>query len=160
MPLILCRKRSGIILSKACRREKVGDHPIEALQEKLGDHPIEALQEKVGDRAEQAIGNLIEKTPLEVPELQVVPGPGLSQRQAGQAGQVIQGLSQGIAGQSVQAGQNLSQGQIEPEPYQWYRVPVPEAVSWHGSPIITGITCALLHRSLTSASALQTTAPG
>ena len=103
-------------------REKVGDHPIEALQEKLGDHPIETLQERVGDRAEQAIGNLIEKTPLEVPELQVVPGPGLSQRQAGQAGQVIQGLSQGQTGQAGQAGQGLSQGQIEPEPYQWYRV--------------------------------------
>ena len=97
-------------------QEKLGEHPIEALQEKLGDHPIEALQEKVGDRAEQAIGNLIEKTPLEVPELQIRPG-----------------LSQGIAGQSVQAGQNLSQGQIEPEPYQWYRVPVAGGKTADGS---------------------------
>ena len=131
-PIEVLREKVGDHPIEALR-EKVGDHPIEALQEKLGDHPIEALQEKVGDRAEQAIGNLIEKTPLEVPELQVVPGPGLSQRQAGQAGQVIQGLSQGIAGQSVQAGQNLSQGQIEPEPYQWYRVPVAGGKTADGS---------------------------
>ena len=97
-------------------QEKIGDNPVESLQEKLGDHPIEALQEKVGDRAEQAIGNLIEKTPLEVPELQIRPG-----------------LSQGQAGQSVQAGQNLSQGQIEPEPYQWYRVPVAGGKTADGS---------------------------
>lgn len=84
-------------------QEKLGEHPIEALQEKLGEHPIEALQERVGDRAEQAIGNLIEKTPLEVPELQVIPGQG------------------------------LSQGQEEPETHQWYRVPVAGGKTADGS---------------------------
>ena len=84
-------------------QEKLGEHPIEALQEKLGEHPIEALQERVGDRAEQAIGNLIEKMPLEVPELQVIPGQG------------------------------LSQGQEEPETHQWYRVPVAGGKTADGS---------------------------
>ena len=84
-------------------QEKLGESPIETLQEKLGEHPIETIQEKIGDSAEQAIGNLIENTPLEAPELQVVPG------------------------------QRPAQGEQEPEPYQWYRVPVADGKTADGS---------------------------
>ena len=84
-------------------QEKLGENPVETLQEKLGEHPIETIQEKIGDSAEQAIGNLIENTPLEAPELQVVPGQG------------------------------PAQGEQEPEPYQWYRVPVADGKTADGS---------------------------
>ena len=40
------------------------------------EQAIEHLQERIGDRAEHAIGAVIEKTPLEVPEILVRPGFG------------------------------------------------------------------------------------
>ena len=80
--------------------------PIGALQEKIGDsagQAIEVLQERIGDRAEQAIGNVIENTRLEVPELHVRPIPGTMQEVP------------------------------EPEPHQWYRVPVEGGKTADGS---------------------------
>ena len=72
-------------------------------QQKQHLHEKLNLQEKIGDRAEQAIGSVIEKTPLEAPELLVRPGT------------------------------RPAYISPEPEPHQWYRVPVEGAKTADGS---------------------------
>ena len=46
----------------------------------LAGHAVEALQEKIGDKAENAIGNVMENTRFEAPELLIRPGQGVSQQ--------------------------------------------------------------------------------
>jgi len=86
---------------------------------------IEALQERIGDRAEQAIGNMIEKTPLEVPELLVRPGDVHFRdgSRSPESGSVF-----------AERGQKgfFSEEDI-PAPHQWYRVPVEGGKTADGS---------------------------
>lgn len=81
-------------------------HGLGAIRDRIGEHAehrLEMFQEHFGDRAEQAIGTVIEKTPLEVPECRVRPGFG--------------------PGVEVP----------ELKPRQWYRVPVESGKTADGS---------------------------
>ena len=66
-------------------------------------HALENLQEKIGDRAENVIGNVMENTRFEAPELRVRPGQDASHQVPGM------------------------------ETYQWYRVPVEGGKTADGS---------------------------
>ena len=66
-------------------------------------HALENLQEKIGDRAENVIGNVMENTRFEAPELRVRPGQDASHQVPGM------------------------------ETYQWYRVPVEDGKTADGS---------------------------
>ena len=86
---------------------------------------FEALQERIGDRAEQAIGNMIEKTPLEVPELVVRPKEVYfrDRSRSPESGDVF-----------VETGQKAFSSETEiPAFHQWYRVPVEGGKTADGS---------------------------
>ena len=86
---------------------------------------FEALQERIGDRAEQAIGNMIEKTPLEVPELVVRPKEVYfrDRSRSPESGDVF-----------VEMGQKAFSSETEiPAFHQWYRVPVEGGKTADGS---------------------------
>ena len=63
-------------------QEKIGEKAESAASsgKELAGHAVEALQEKIGDKAENAIGNVMENTRFEAPELLIRPGQGVSQQ--------------------------------------------------------------------------------
>ena len=62
-------------------QEKIGERAESAASsgKELAGHAVEALQERIGDRAENAIGNVMENTHFEAPELLVHPGQGAAE---------------------------------------------------------------------------------
>ena len=62
-------------------QEKIGERAESAASsgKELAGHAVEALQESIGDRAENAIGNVMENTHFEAPELLVHPGQGAAE---------------------------------------------------------------------------------
>ena len=87
------------------RQNNIGEKPDSTVGggKQLAGHALENLQEKIGDRAENVIGNVMENTRFEAPELRVRPGQDASHQ--------IPGM----------------------ETYQWYRVPVEGGKTADGS---------------------------
>ena len=86
-------------------QKTIGEKPDSAAGagKQLAGHALENLQEKIGDRAENVIGNVMENTRFEAPELRVRPGQDASHQVPGM------------------------------ETYQWYRVPVEGGKTADGS---------------------------
>ena len=74
------KKHRGLTIGAL--QEKIGEKAESAASsgKELAGHAVEALQEKIGDKAENAIGNVMENTRFEAPELLIRPGQGVSQQ--------------------------------------------------------------------------------
>ena len=74
------KKHRGLAIGAL--QEKIGEKAESAASsgKELAGHAVEALQEKIGDKAENAIGNVMENTRFEAPELLIRPGQGVSQQ--------------------------------------------------------------------------------
>ena len=74
------KKHRGLAIGAL--QEKIGEKAESAASsgKELAGHAFEALQEKIGDKAENAIGNVMENTRFEAPELLIRPGQGVSQQ--------------------------------------------------------------------------------
>ena len=77
------KKHRGLAIGAL--QEKIGEKAESAASsgKELAGHAVEALQEKIGDKAENAIGNVMENTRFEAPELLICPGQGGSQQLPG-----------------------------------------------------------------------------
>ena len=74
------KKHRGLAIGAL--QEKIGEKAESAASsgKELAGHAVEALQAKIGDTAENAIGNVMENTRFEAPELLIRPGQGVSQQ--------------------------------------------------------------------------------